>query len=849
MKQVSSLDSGVRLLTAPRMSAQAPGKNRSQVWMSLLALLGIGSTFAVFLSMFTLQVNYSLLIGGMLLCWLVSSVLCTLGRRWVLGLIPAVIGGELLLVKYWSLAVDGFCYMFNSIYQCVHHTTELHYTGLTNQNEMQATTALLLFCMLFLGALICFFTISRPNAVICFVLTFALPEIGLYYGVAPSYPAFACLLAYWVGILAQDRAYSPLHLQSRHSHQYHAKEPLRRQVAIQTALIGLVMVLLLFTAVCAGLKLSHFSRSQQLDQWRMQIKTGMKNITLPNELEFHTTVASPFRFSDENRTTDTFLLGRQNEIRFSYQPMLQLEYGRMPEYNMYLKSYVGSRYESNSWSSLTKAQYEILETDIQPEDRDLGQRLLTQSIQYWSMSLEENYGIENGIYIDEMMISQTQQESKTAYVPYPVFILNDPYRLKPYHDGTYRLYHAGDYHLIYLTTDYLNPSNLLVIARYMDNHPEVQENKESRYRKFVYDSYLYVPDTEAMHRVQEAYRDRLGNSIGTSESYAEHVDTVLRKLNEIYAAVTEDSSYTLTPGAVPENRDLVEYFLLESRKGYCSYFATAGVMLCRMAGIPARYVEGVAVSKEEFEQGETVYRSDGTARNRLTVDDCHAHSWAEIYLDGIGWIPYDFTPGGADSNQQAASQTTSATSTSQTHTTITVTTAAPEHTQTSAANTQTSQRSDAASGTSASFRWVLLILTILALVILLPLGILQYLKRRAERIWTKRKAACASKDTNAAVIVAYQYLLLLLKEAGITPAGETPGGFALRAEAECPFLSAHTLTRAAGIAECADLSQHTVSEEDRRFVTALAMELQKAVASDCTGFRRFRLRFIRCLIQ
>ena len=144
---------------------------------------------------------------------------------------------------------------------------------------------------------------------------------------------------------------------------------------------------------------------------------------------------------------------------------------------------------------------------------------------------------------------------------------------------------------------------------------------------------------------------------------------------------------------------------------------------------------------------------------------------------------------------------------------------------------------------------MLLILTILALVILLPLGILQYLKRRAERIWTKRKAAFASKDTNAAVIVAYQYLLLLLKEAGITPAGETPGEFALRAEAECPFLSAHTLTRAAGIAECADLSQHTVSEEDRRFVTALAMELQKAVASDCTGFRRFRLRFIRGLIQ
>ena len=68
MKQTAS-ESGIQLLSAPHMSTSPPGKQRSMIYTMLLALLGISSTFAVFLSMFDLQVNYSMLIGGILLCW------------------------------------------------------------------------------------------------------------------------------------------------------------------------------------------------------------------------------------------------------------------------------------------------------------------------------------------------------------------------------------------------------------------------------------------------------------------------------------------------------------------------------------------------------------------------------------------------------------------------------------------------------------------------------------------------------------------------------------------------------------------------------------------------------------
>ena len=87
--------------------------------------------------------------------------------------------------------------------------------------------------------------------------------------------------------------------------------------------------------------------------------------------------------------------------------------------------------------------------------------------------------------------------------------------------------------------------------------------------------------------------------------------------------------YTLN-GRYPEgNRDFVSWFLLESKEGYCSYFASAMAVMCRMAGLPARYVEGYYVAASEA--GETIV----TGRN--------AHAWVEVYLKGIGWTAFDPT--------------------------------------------------------------------------------------------------------------------------------------------------------------------------------------------------------------
>ena len=92
--------------------------------------------------------------------------------------------------------------------------------------------------------------------------------------------------------------------------------------------------------------------------------------------------------------------------------------------------------------------------------------------------------------------------------------------------------------------------------------------------------------------------------------------------------LTRNQTYTTKPGKVPQGVDFVDYFLFENQSGYCVYYATAMVVLARSVGYPARYVEG--------------YRVDGYDAGRGTVvTGQNAHAWAEVYLDGVGWMTFD----------------------------------------------------------------------------------------------------------------------------------------------------------------------------------------------------------------
>ncbi|MHB9132135.1 MAG: DUF4129 domain-containing transglutaminase family protein [Armatimonadota bacterium] len=99
-------------------------------------------------------------------------------------------------------------------------------------------------------------------------------------------------------------------------------------------------------------------------------------------------------------------------------------------------------------------------------------------------------------------------------------------------------------------------------------------------------------------------------------------------------------SYTLKPSPPPRGVDPVIDFLYTQKQGYCNYFSSAMVLLCRSVGIPARFVVGFATGERQENKNND---DEGKVTYLVTTED--AHSWVEVYLPHYGWYTSDPTAG------------------------------------------------------------------------------------------------------------------------------------------------------------------------------------------------------------
>lgn len=146
-------------------------------------------------------------------------------------------------------------------------------------------------------------------------------------------------------------------------------------------------------------------------------------------------------------------------------------------------------------------------------------------------------------------------------------------------------------------------------------------------------------DLAASHRqmIHENYLDEILLSKEVEDYLAEITKDAETGLERLRVIEKELNSYTYTrqPGNLPDTvtnaGEFLDYFLLESRQGYCTYYATAFVLLARAEGFPARYVQGFCIPMKGSKEA--------------VVFSGMAHSWPEVYIEGMGWIPFEPTPG------------------------------------------------------------------------------------------------------------------------------------------------------------------------------------------------------------
>ncbi|HLC04498.1 MAG TPA: transglutaminase-like domain-containing protein [Anaerolineales bacterium] len=154
--------------------------------------------------------------------------------------------------------------------------------------------------------------------------------------------------------------------------------------------------------------------------------------------------------------------------------------------------------------------------------------------------------------------------------------------------------------------------------------------------------WVSVPTLEALRGAGKAYPDWVvpqdlslpptvtSRTKELAESITQGLDNPFDMAQAVTRWLRENIQYDRQSAAPPADQDPVDWFLFDSRIGFCNYYASAEVLMLRSLGIPARmgvgYASGTALPVGVYE----VYADD-------------AHAWPEVFFPGIGWVEFEPT--------------------------------------------------------------------------------------------------------------------------------------------------------------------------------------------------------------
>lgn len=160
------------------------------------------------------------------------------------------------------------------------------------------------------------------------------------------------------------------------------------------------------------------------------------------------------------------------------------------------------------------------------------------------------------------------------------------------------------------------------------------ESKE--YEKFL--------EVKLPQKERHEFEAHLKQILGKNEGYFERINAILNAYKTYQYEIGVDDDMTV---------EKVRKFLFESKTGDCSEFAHSTALLARLAGIPARVVNGYIASKDL----QTPAHVAGAKHLRKTikplqkfpleqiylVTSAHRHVWVQLYMPGFGWVDFETT--------------------------------------------------------------------------------------------------------------------------------------------------------------------------------------------------------------
>jgi len=143
----------------------------------------------------------------------------------------------------------------------------------------------------------------------------------------------------------------------------------------------------------------------------------------------------------------------------------------------------------------------------------------------------------------------------------------------------------------------------------------------------------FISPSDSVEEIISNINQSLFLSYSQSSSAPQHKRVAAAKAFAITNYLSKTSIYTLTPNhEVKPDDDPVAPYLFGDKRGYCVHFAHATVYMLRSLGIPARIGTGYLTDLSQSRDGHILLR----------MSDRHA--WAEVYIEGRGWLPFDTQP-------------------------------------------------------------------------------------------------------------------------------------------------------------------------------------------------------------
>lgn len=528
--------------------------------------------------------------------------------------------------------------------------------------------------LLILSLGLCCTIYFKPSFLGTFMLTFPFFELGAYWGFVPNYLTFFIMLLSWFICLCMQNATIhkvKLSKTSKLSLNKHGEFEISSSSTLSdNSNCAMKYSVILCSFATAGVLICSLfigERSEKIDNLRRDIKYNFENFEIEKIPEYVENLKLEIKPNSKSDVKIGAVAGGMlggGDIKFKNKTMLEVELeilgGTFTTDTLYLKGFVGGEYTGHSWKELDKKVYKnnSLFTNKNPygfQDYNTKAYEMTYANNYFYNSLQKRISIKN-----------INASTKYMYMPYYTMyntITNadfyyDLYAQPKNKNYTFNYYTGIDQSdtLKAIPLDYFNyfedgayyDYGEFVRENYMSYDLDVISKAYNDIVKMAYNNFVdgggynieYDCRKDGIIDVYEILDYKIG-PVYTPESETRYDLTIAQYVADAIAVYFQQYyPYSLEVGTTPKDKDFVKYFLEEQKAGSCTYFASAGVLLMRAFGFPARYVEGAAITSDEFKISE-----ENPNVAVAEVKDKSLHAWCEIFIKNIGWIPVEFTPG------------------------------------------------------------------------------------------------------------------------------------------------------------------------------------------------------------